>query len=81
MASIDHSIPLSWTVTRWSSKDGHGGGRHRRMIVGYDAEREEVFFSDPWGFKMEKEIMPMRAAFAMTIWMQAIYPASMHHAE
>jgi hypothetical protein len=30
---------------------------------------------------MEKEIMPMRAAFAMTIWMQAIYPASMHHAE
>jgi hypothetical protein len=81
MASIDHSISLSWTVTRWSSKDGHGGGRHRRMIVGYDAERDQVFFSDPWGFKMEKEIMPMRAAFAMTIWMQAIYPASMHHAE
>jgi hypothetical protein len=81
MAYIDHSIPLSWTVTRWSSKDGKDGGRHRRMIVGYDAQRELVFFSDPWGFKMEKEIMPMRAAFAMTIWMQAIYPASMHHAE
>lgn len=80
MAYIDHSIPLSWTVTRWSSKDGKDGGRHRRMIVGYDAERELVFFSDPWGFKKEKEIMPMRAAFAMTIWMQAIYPASMHHA-
>jgi hypothetical protein len=81
MTHIDHSIPLSWTVTRWSSKDGKDGGRHRRMIVGYDAEHELVFFSDPWGFKMEKEIMPMRAAFAMTIWMQAIYPASMHHAE
>ena len=80
MAYIDHSIPLSWTVTRWSSKDGKDGGRHRRMIVGYDADRHLVFFSDPWGFKKEKEIMPMRAAMAMTIWMQAIYPASMHHA-
>jgi hypothetical protein len=81
MAYIDHSIPLSWTVTRWSSKDGKAGGRHRRMIVGYDAERALVYFSDPWGFKEEKEIMPMRAAFAMTIWMQAIYPISMHHAK
>jgi hypothetical protein len=80
-AYIDHSIPLSWTVTRWSSKDGKGGGRHRRMIVGYDAKRELVYFSDPWGFQKEKEIMPMRAAFAMTLWMQAIYPASMHRAE
>jgi hypothetical protein len=81
VAYIDHSIPLSWTVTRWSSKDGKGGGRHRRMIVGYDAERDLVFFSDPWGFKEEREIMPMRAAFSMTIWMQAIYPAAMHHAK
>ena len=79
-AYIDHAIPLSWTVTRWSSKDGKDGGRHRRMIVGYDAARDLVFFSDPWGFKQEKEVMPLRAAFAMTIWMQAIYPASMHHA-
>jgi hypothetical protein len=81
LSYIDRSIPLSWTVTRWSSKDGKGGGRHRRMIVGYDAKRELVYFSDPWGFQKEKEIMPMRAAFAMTIWMQAIYPASMHRAE
>jgi len=81
MEYVDRSIPLSWTVTRWSSKDGKDGGRHRRMIVGYDAKQDLVFFSDPWGFKKEKEIMPMRAAFAMTIWMQAIYPASMHHPE
>jgi len=81
MAYIDHSIPLSWTVTRWSSKDGKDGGRHRRMIVGYDAQRDLVFFSDPWGFNKEKEIMPLRAALTMTIWMQALYPASMHHAK
>lgn len=76
---IDHSIPLSWTVTRWSSKDGKDGGRHRRMIVGYDGEHDLIYFSDPWGFKHEKEVMPMRAALTMTIWMQAIYPTSMHH--
>lgn len=80
MEYIDHAIPLSWTVTRWSSKDGKDGGRHRRMIMGYDAHRELLFFSDPWGFKTEKESMPIRAAFAMTLWTQAIYPASMHHA-
>lgn len=77
---IDRSIPLSWTVTRWSSKDGNKGGRHRRMIIGYDAQRDMLFFSDPWGFGTDKESMPIRAAFAMTIWTQAIYPASMHHA-
>lgn len=78
---IDQSVPLSWTVTRWSSKDGKGGGRHRRMIVGYDAHRELIYYSDPWGFDADRQPMPMRAAFAMTLWAQAIYPHSIAHGE
>jgi hypothetical protein len=78
---IDRSVPLSWTVTRWSSKDGKGGGRHRRMIVGYDADRDLIYYSDPWGFDSDRHSMPMRAAFAMTLWTQAIYPHSIAHGE
>jgi hypothetical protein len=73
---IDQSVPLSWTVTRWTSKDGKHGGRHRRMIVGYDASRDLIYYSDPWGFNGERQPMPMRAAFAMTLWTQAICPQS-----
>jgi hypothetical protein len=78
---IDQSVPLSWTVTRWSSKNGKDSGRHRRMIVGYDAKRDLLYFSDPWGFNTEKESMPMRAAFSMTIWLQAICPKSLPKAD
>lgn len=74
MVSIDQKIPVSWTVVRAHPKDGKGGGKHRRMIIGYDTQRDLVFFSDPWGFHEDRLSMPFYAAFAMTVWMQAICP-------
>lgn len=76
-AAIDQGVPVSWTVVRSSPKNGKGGGKHRRLIIGYDADQDLVCFSDTWGFTAEQRTMPFRAAFAMTVWMQALCPDSL----
>ena len=72
---IRQGLPVSWTVSRGSHLDNNSGsGRHRRMIVGYDIKHDSIYFSDSWGFRTDQREMPFRAAFAMTLWMQVIYP-------
>jgi hypothetical protein len=73
--SIDQCLPVSWTVVRSYHKEG-GGGKHRRMIIGYDPGRDSISFSDPWGFNADQREMPFRAAFAMTVWVRTIFPGT-----
>ncbi len=74
MSGIDQNLPVGWTVIRWAPLNCRGGGKHRRMIIGYDLEKDLVHFSDSWGFPCEDRCMSFRAAFAMTVWMQVVVP-------
>jgi hypothetical protein len=74
ISAVRHNMPVGWTVIRWAPKNCHGGSKHRRMIIGFDLEKDIVHLSDSWGFPFENRTMPFRAAFAMTVWMQILAP-------
>jgi hypothetical protein len=74
ISSVKQNLPVGWVVVRWAPVNCRGGGKHRRMIIGYDLDKDLIHFSDSWGFHCEDRTMPFRAAFAMTVWMQTLAP-------
>jgi len=74
-STVDCGLPIGWTVARWAPKVKGGGSKHRRLIVGYDLDKDLIYYSDTWGLGHEKKPMPFRAAFAMTVWMQTMAPS------
>jgi hypothetical protein len=65
---IDKGIPISWTVKRHNGK-----GKHRRLIVGVNWEKDSIYFSDSWRVHEVPKQMPIKAACCMTVWMQVFY--------
>ena len=62
-SGIDRGLPLLWMIPR-----------HIRLIVGYDARRDMVLYSDSWGAAHERSEMPMLDAFGMTVHVLALDP-------
>lgn len=64
ISNIDNNTPIGWTV-----KTHSGPSCHRRMLIGYDLEKDIVYYSDPW-FNCDKRSMPFPAAYCMSVWVQ-----------
>lgn len=50
------------------------GGGHMRLIVGYDAEKQLIFYTDSWGPGHELKSMPIDEAWTTTLAMFVIEP-------
>lgn len=79
-ASIESGHPLVWGVIlgivpeEGIARSTSGG--HLRLIVGYNARRREILYSDSWGPGHECKRMPLDDAWAATISLHAIAPPS-----
>jgi hypothetical protein len=50
------------------------GGGHMRLIVGYDAAKQVIFYTDSWGPGHELKSMPIDQAWAVTLGMFVLEP-------
>ena len=68
-AQIDKGVPVFWGVMLgWYREPDipQASGGHMRLIIGYNAERKEVIYTDSWGAGHEMKRMPADWAFAIT---------------
>ncbi|MCX6967685.1 MAG: C39 family peptidase [Verrucomicrobia bacterium] len=74
---IDAGIPILWSVMLGvlpnDSKSSLPAGL-MRLIIGYNAQTDEVLFSDPWGFGHELKRMPTNDAWTITTYIGTIEP-------
>ena len=79
-ADLAKGLPLLWTMQLgvFAEKEAPRvrPGGHMRLILGFDAKRETIFYSDSWGAGHEKKSMPVAEAFAITLALSVIEPRS-----
>ena len=66
---IDQGLPVGWCLQLGMFKEGdmpQSFGGHMRLIIGYNAKKKEIIYSDSWGAGHEKKRMPIADAFCMT---------------
>jgi len=66
---IDQGIPVPWGVYLGVVKEQHrkqNSGGHLRMIIGYNANKRVIYYSDSWGRGHEKKEMDWDTAWAIT---------------
>lgn len=66
---IDQGIPVPWGVYLGVVKEQHrkqNAGGHLRMIIGYNAAKRVIYYSDSWGRGHEKKEMDWDTAWAIT---------------
>jgi hypothetical protein len=67
---IERGIPLLWSVQlgllpeEKLNPNAHGG--HMRLIVGFNANTHEIYYSDTWGLGHELKKMPLANAWTIT---------------
>ena len=64
--SIDRGKPLVWALILGRVNEPEAPqltGGHMRLIIGYNKEKDEIYYSDTWGKGHEKKTMPMASAF------------------
>lgn len=67
--AINGGCPLAWGVTLGFFPETpaySGTGGHLRMIIGYNATKREIIFSDSWGKGHELKRMPIEQAFTIS---------------
>lgn len=64
---IDQGIPV-----RWSADLEQEGGAHAMLIVGYDLQRDIIYYSNHWNEKKELEKATFPGAFVMTTDLQTL---------
>lgn len=74
---IDQGIPLCWTLYLGMFKEeglpqSHGG--HMRLVIGYNSETEEIYYTDSWGQGHEKKTMRADEAYCMTMALYSMVP-------
>ena len=68
-AQVDQGVPVFWGVTLGMFPEPglpQSGGGHIRLIIGYNAARKEILFTDTWGAGHELKRMPEDWAFTIT---------------
>ncbi|MBQ4481068.1 MAG: C39 family peptidase [Victivallales bacterium] len=66
---IDQGIPVVWGVYLGLAREQgvrQSNGGHLRLIIGYNAAKGRIIYSDSWGRGHEKKEMPWNAAWAIT---------------
>lgn len=65
--TINNGYPIGWSVTRHS-----GNGKHRRMIVGYNLQKDMIYYSDSWGNRDNLNEIHFLTAYLMSVWIQVV---------
>ena len=78
--NIDAGVPVMWALQLGlfpenGEKALQSGGGHMRLIIGYNAEKDEIIFSDSWGAGHEKKRMAGPDASAATMGLYLLKPA------
>ena len=76
---VDEGLPLLWSMRLGMVRESgipQTGGGHMRLIVGYNAETNEILYSDSWGMGHEKKRMTMEDAWTITTGLSIIQPTS-----
>ncbi|HCE43016.1 MAG TPA: hypothetical protein DET40_05675 [Lentisphaeria bacterium] len=77
MKHVDAGIPLMWSVILGIVKEEglpQAGGGHMRIIFGYNKEKSEILYTDSWGAKHERKVMPMDDAWTITTGLYSFDP-------
>jgi len=75
--NIDRGTPLLWTVYLGILEDKtalQSGGGHMRLIIGYNAKTNDIFYSDSWGAGHERKRMGAADAWTITTGLAKIEP-------
>lgn len=77
--NIDRGVPLMWALQLGmfpenGEKAKQSGGGHMRLIIGYNAKKNEIIFSDSWGDGHEKKRMAAPDASAATMGLYLLQP-------
>jgi hypothetical protein len=75
---IDRGVPVMWSVhlglyPEPEIPQAHGG--HMRLIIGYNAKKMEIIYSDSWGASHGMKRMPMDNAWSMTTGLYYMEPS------
>lgn len=75
---INRGIPVIWGVTLGHVPETpalpQAKGGHMRLIIGYNAKKRTVIYSDSWGAGHERKVMAADNAFAITTGMMVLEP-------
>lgn len=75
---IDLGIPVIQTcmigILPEEAKLGQPPGGHARLIIGYNAAKQEILYTDSWGLGHERKRMPVTHAYAITMDLMTIEP-------
>jgi len=77
LKNIDEGIPLLWSVNIGMVPEGdlkqYKGG-HMRLIIGYNAAKKEIIYSDSWGPGHEEKRMSLEDAWVITAALYSLQP-------
>jgi hypothetical protein len=76
---INAGVPMLWSVQLGVIPERgipQTGGGHMRLIIGYNAKKNEIIYSDSWGAGHEQKRMTADDAWTITVSMAAIEPIS-----
>lgn len=76
---VDMGVPIIWSCMAGMYPETPPLGRegafgHIRLIIGYNAQTQEIFYSDSWGADHAKKKMEASQAWAMTKGMMMLKP-------
>lgn len=78
LKSVEAGMPVIWSVQlgvfpEKGASQSRGG--HMRLLIGYDEEKQVVFYSDSWGAGHERKEMPLEQACAITVSRYVLKPS------
>ena len=78
--NIDKGVPVMWALQLGLFPENgeeaeQSGGGHMRLIIGYNAKKNEIIFSDSWGAGHEKKRMAAPDASAATMGLYLLQPS------
>lgn len=79
-SNIDKGVPVMWALQLGKYPENgerarQAGGGHMRLIIGYNADKSEIIFSDSWGAGHEMKRMAAPDASAATMGLYLLQPA------
>jgi hypothetical protein len=79
--NIDKGVPVMWALQLGlfpenGEKSRQAGGGHMRLIIGYNATKDEIIFSDSWGAGHEQKRMAAPDASAATMGLYLLQPST-----
>ena len=75
---VQAGAPLAWSLVVGKVEEtprlNQARGGHMRLIIGYSAQAEELFYTDSWGPGHELKRMKLDDAWAVTTGLYSVLP-------